>query len=205
MTIVTKVGFLRGADQSWVPAHGADQLRDAVHVNLRNLQLDRLDVVNLRAPGVAGPDGSSIADALATLVRLKEQGLVRYIGLSNVNAQQTPEAQQLTAIVWVQNHYNLVQRSDDALIDTLAAQGVAYVPFFPLGGFSPLQSDTLSAVAGTLGATTPMQVALAWLLHRAPNILVIPGTSSMAHLRENVAAGSLRLDAATMARLNDMS
>lgn len=204
LTIVSKIGFLRGADQSWVPAQAPDQLRDAVHANLRHLQLDALDVVNLRAPGLDGPDGSSIGAALAALVRLKEQGLVRYIGLSNVDAHQVAEAQQITPIVCVQNHYNLVRRNDDALIDTLAGQGIAYVPFFPLGGFSPLQSATLNTVAASLDAT-PMQVALAWLLHRAPNLLVIPGTSSLAHLRENVAAGNLRLDAATMATLNSLS
>jgi pyridoxine 4-dehydrogenase len=203
LTIVTKIGFLRGADQSWVPAASAQQLRDAVHDNLRNLQLEALDVVNLRAGGVAGPDGSSIGEALGTLVRLKEEGLIRHIGLSNVDAQQVAEARQISEIVCVQNLYNLINRGDDALIDTLAAQGIAYVPFFPLGGFTPLQSETLTQVAAALQAT-PMQVALAWLLQRAPNILVIPGTSSVAHLRENVAAGALRLDASALAALNTM-
>ncbi|ASU38949.1 oxidoreductase [Herbaspirillum sp. meg3] len=201
LTIVTKIGFVRGEDQSWIPAASAEQLRAAVHDNLRNLQLDALDVVNLRAPGLEGPDGSSIAEALTTLVKMKEEGLIRHIGLSNVNAKQITEAQQITDIVCVQNMYNLAARGDDALIDTLAAQGIAYVPFFPLGGFSPLQSDTLTRVAASVQAT-PMQVALAWLLQRAPNILVIPGTSSVAHLRENVAAGALQLDAATVAALN---
>jgi aryl-alcohol dehydrogenase-like predicted oxidoreductase len=200
LTIVTKIGFLRGADASWQPAASPQQLRDAVHDNLRNLGLDHLDVVNLRAPGLEGPDGSSIAESLATMLRLKEEGLIRHIGLSNVDAQQVAEAQRITDIVCVQNHYNLAHRGDDALIDTLAAQGIAYVPFFPLGGFSPLQSDALTQAAAALQAT-PMQVALAWLLQRSPNMLVIPGTSSVAHLRENVAAGTLRLDVATLAAL----
>lgn len=203
LTIVTKVGFLRGEDQSWQLAASPQQLRDAVHANLRNLQLDVLDVVNLRAPGVAGPDGSSISESLSVLVRLKEEGLIRHIGVSNVDAKQVAEAQTITDIVCVQNHYNLVHRGDDALIDALAAQGIAYVSFFPLGGFSPLQSDTLNQVAASLQAT-PMQVALAWLLQRSPNILVIPGTSSVAHLRENIAAGALQLDAQALAALNAM-
>jgi pyridoxine 4-dehydrogenase len=187
LTIVTKIGFLRGDDQSWVPATAPAQLREAVHSNLRNLGLDVLDVVNLRAPGVAGPDGSSIAATLEVMLKLKQEGLIRHIGLSNVDAQQVAEAQQMTEIVCVQNHYNLVQRGDDDLIDALAAQGIAYVPFFPLGGFTPLQSDVLTQVAASMQAR-PMQVALAWLLQRSPNMLVIPGTSSLAHLRENVAA-----------------
>lgn len=203
LTIVTKIGFVRGADQSWIPAASAQQLRDAVHDNLRNLGLEVLDVVNLRAPGLAGADGSSIGEALSTLVRLQDEGLIRHIGLSNVNAQQVAEAQQIADIVCVQNLYNLAQRGDDALIDTLAAQGIAYVPFFPLGGFTPLQSASLTQVAATLQAT-PMQVALAWLLQRAPNMLVIPGTSSVAHLRENIAAGALQLDAASLQSLNAM-
>jgi aryl-alcohol dehydrogenase-like predicted oxidoreductase len=203
LTIVTKIGFRRGEDQSWLPAASAQELRAAVHDNLRNLGLDVLDVVNLRAPGMMGADGSSISEALATMVRLKEEGLIRHIGLSNVNAQQVAEARRITDIVCVQNHYNLAQRGDDALIDELAAQGIAYVPYFPLGGFTPLQSDALAQAAAALQAN-PMQVALAWLLQRAPNILVIPGTSSVAHLRENVAAGALRPDAATLAALNAM-
>jgi aryl-alcohol dehydrogenase-like predicted oxidoreductase len=203
LTIVTKIGFRRGEDQSWLPAASAQELRAAVHDNLRNLGLDVLDVVNLRAPGMMGADGSSISEALATMVGLKEEGLIRHIGLSNVNAQQVAEARRITDIVCVQNHYNLAQRGDDALIDELAAQGIAYVPYFPLGGFTPLQSDALAQAAAALQAN-PMQVALAWLLQRAPNILVIPGTSSVAHLRENVAAGALRLDAATLAALNAM-
>lgn len=201
LTLVTKIGFRRGADGAWLPAASSAELRSAVHDNLRHLGLERLDVVNLRAPGPAAPDGSSIADALGTLVRLQEEGLVRHIGLSNVNAAQFAEGDAIAPIVCVQNHYNLAHRDDDALIDLLAARGIAYVPFFPLGGFTPLQSDTLTAVAARLAAT-PMQVALAWLLQRAPNMLVIPGTSSLAHLRENVAAASLQLDAAALAALN---
>jgi pyridoxine 4-dehydrogenase len=203
LTIVTKIGFRRGDDQSWLPAASAQELRSAVHDNLRNLGLDVLDVVNLRAPGMLGADGSSISEPLATMVRLKEEGLIRHIGLSNVNAQQVAEARQITDIVCVQNHYNLAHRGDDALIDELAAQGIAYVPYFPLGGFTPLQSDALAQAAAAL-EVNPMQVALAWLLQRAPNMLVIPGTSSVAHLHENVAAGALRLDAATLAALNAM-
>lgn len=203
VTLVTKIGHKRGADASWLPAMSAQELRDAVHDNLHNLGLERLDVVNLRAPGLAGPDGSSISETLGTLVRLQEEGLVRHIGLSNVDAQQLAEGQKMAQIVCVQNYYNLAHRDDDAMIDALAAQGIAYVPFFPLGGFSPLQSTTLTDVATRLQAT-PMQVALAWLLQRSPNILVIPGTSSVAHLRENVAAGALQLDAAALAALNAM-
>jgi len=203
LTLVTKIGFRRGADGAWLPAASSAELRSAVHDNLRHLGLERLDVVNLRAPGPAAPDGSSIADALGTLVRLQEEGLVRHIGLSNVNAAQFAEGDAIAPIVCVQNHYNLAHRDDDALIDLLAARGIAYVPFFPLGGFTPLQSDTLTAVAARLAAT-PMQVALAWLLQRAPNMLVIPGTSSLAHLRENVAAASLQLDAAALAALNTL-
>jgi aryl-alcohol dehydrogenase-like predicted oxidoreductase len=203
LTIVTKIGFARGADQSWLPAASPQQLRDAVHDNLRNLQLDALDVVNYRAPGVQGPDGSSIGEAIAAMARLKEEGLIRHIGVSNVTAEQVVEARSITGIVCVQNQYNLAQRGDDLLIDTLAAQGIAYVPFFPLGGFSPLQSDALTRAAAAMDAQ-PMQVALAWLLQRSPNILVIPGTSSVAHLRDNVAAGALRLDADTLAILNAM-
>jgi len=201
LTIVTKIGFLRGEDASWHPAASPQQLRDAVHDNLRNLGLDALDVVNLRAPGLEGPDGSSLGESLAAMVRLKDEGLIRHIGLSNVDAQQVAEAQRITDIVCVQNHYNLAHRGDDALIDTLAAQGIAYVPFFPLGGFSPLQSDALTQAAAALQAT-PMQVALAWLLQRSPNMLVIPGTSSVAHLRENITAGALQLDPTTLAALS---
>ncbi len=202
LTIVTKVGFRRGDDKSWIMAQGANELREAVHDNLRNLQLDVLDVVNLRVPpGVGAPDGSSIAAPLETLIRLKDDGLIKHIGISNVNAQQVEEAQLMTDIICVQNEYNLAQRRDDMLIDELAIKSIAYVPFFPLGGFTPLQSDTLTQVATTVGAT-PMQVALAWLLHRSPNILVIPGTSSVGHLRENFAAGNLVLEQSALAALN---
>lgn len=201
LTIVSKIGFVRGEDQSWIPAAAPRQLRDAVHDNLRNLRLEVLDVVNFRAPGVAGPDGSSIGEAIEVLEGLRKEGLIRHIGISNVDARQVAEAQQRAQIVCVQNHYNLVHRSDDALIDALASQGIAYVPFFPLGGFSPLQSQALTQVAAAVQAK-PMQVALAWLLQRAPNILVIPGTSSVAHLRENVEAGGLLLDEAALAALN---
>ena len=203
LTIVTKIGFVRGADQSWLPAASAAQLRAAVHDNLRNLGLEALDVVNYRAPGLQGPDDSPIGEAIAAMLRLQEEGLIRHIGVSNVTARQVAEAQAVAPIVCVQNQYNLAHRGDDALIDALAAQGIADVPFFPLGGFSPLQSDALTRAAAAMGAQ-PMQVALAWLLRRAPNILVIPGTSSVAHLRDNVAAGALKLDQATLAALNAM-
>lgn len=199
--LVTKIGFLRAPDGAWVPAAAPQQLRDAVHSNLINLGVEALDLVNLRAPGLDGADGSSIGASLEVLAGLQREGLVRHIGLSNVNADQVAEAQRIVPIACVQNHYNLAHRGDDALIDTLAAQGIAYVPFFPLGGFSPLQSNTLNEVAAAAGAT-PMGVALAWLLQRSPNILVIPGTSSVAHLRENAAAGSLRLDASAVAALD---
>ena len=201
LVIVTKIGFRRGEDQSWIPAPSADELRSAVHDNLRNLGVETLDVVNLRAQGVAGPEGESLAEALYTLVKMQRDGLIRHIGLSNVNAQQVEEALSITPIVCVQNLYNLAKRDDDALLDTLTARGIAFVPFFPLGGFTPLQSDTLQSVADRLHVPA-MQVALAWLLHRAPNVLVIPGTSSVAHLEENIAAGALRLDAATLAELD---
>jgi len=203
LTIVTKVGFMRGADQSWFPAASPQQLRDAVHSNLRNLGLDVLDVVNLRAPGIAGPDGSSIGEALSALVEMKKEGLIRHGVMSKVDIGEVSEVQQVIDIVCVQNHYNLAHRNDDVLIDALAVQRIAYVPFFPLGGFTPLQSDTLSNVAASSNATS-MQVALAWLLQRSPNILVIPGTSSVAHLRENIAAGSLQLDADALDALNKM-
>ena len=202
LVIVTKIGARRGADASWLPAESPDELRQAVHDNLRNLGLDVLDVVNLRIMGsIHGPSEGSVAERLAVLAELQQQGLVRHIGLSNVTPVQVAEARAICDIVCVQNHYNLVHRADDALIDDLAGHGIAYVPFFPLGGFTPLQSSALSNVAQQLG-TTPMQVALAWLLHRAPNILLIPGTSSVAHLRENLAAASLALPADAMAALN---
>ncbi|MFC4314501.1 aldo/keto reductase family oxidoreductase [Steroidobacter flavus] len=202
LTIVTKIGALRGADGSWNPAFSAEQLTQAVHDNLRNLGLDVLDVVNLRAMfDVHGPAEGSIEAPLQTLAELQRQGLVRHIGLSNVTSKQVAEARRIARIVCVQNQYNLAHRSDDALIDELAAARTAYVPFFPLGGFSPLQSDELASVAIQLSAT-PMQVALAWLLQRSPNILLIPGTSSVEHLRENLAAAHLRLPAEALQTLD---
>lgn len=205
LTLVTKIGARRGTDASWLPAFSAQELTQAVHDNLRNLQLDVLDVVNLRIMFSAhGPAEGSIEEPLTTLVELQRQGLVRHIGLSNVTATQIAQAQSITPIVCVQNLYNIVNRSDDALIDELAEQGIAYVPFFPLGGFTPLQSSGLQVVADSMGAT-PMQVALAWLLKRSPNILLIPGTSSVAHLRENLAAGDLVLPDDALAALNALA
>jgi len=205
LTLVTKIGARRGTDASWLPAFSAQELTQAVHDNLRNLQLDVLDVVKLRIMFSAhGPAEGSIEEPLTTLVELQRQGLVRHIGLSNVTATQIAQAQSITPIVCVQNLYNIVNRSDDALIDELAEQGIAYVPFFPLGGFTPLQSSGLQVVADSLGAT-PMQVALAWLLKRSPNILLIPGTSSVAHLRENLAAGDLMLPDDALAALNALA
>lgn len=193
LVIVTKIGARRGQDASWIPAFAPDELRQAVHDNLRNLGLDVLDVVNLRAIfSVHGLAEGSIEAPLTVLADLQQQGLVRHIGLSNVTPAQLAEGRRLCAIACVQNHYNLAQRADDEMIDGLARDGIAYVPYFPLGGFSPLQSSILSEVAQRLGATT-MQVALAWLLRRAPNILPIPGTSSVAHLRENLSAAPLDL------------
>ena len=193
LVIVTKIGAKRGEDKSWMPAFAPEALVQAVHDNLRNLGLDVLDVVNLRIMfDTHGPAEGSIEAPLAILAGLQQQGLVRHIGLSNVTSTQIAEARRIAEIVCVQNQYNLAHRDDDALIDDLARDGIAYVPFFPLGGFSPLQSSTLSEVAAGLGAT-PMQVALAWLLRRSPNILLIPGTSSVAHLRENLAAAELDL------------
>lgn len=202
LTLVTKIGAVRGADASWKPAFSAADLTQAVHDNLRNLGLDVLDVVNLRIMfDVHGPAEGSIEAPLTALAALQQQGLVRHIGLSNVTPTQVAEGRAITDIVCVQNQYNLAHRGDDALIDTLAADGIAYVPFFPLGGFSPLQSTALSDVAAELGAT-PMQVALAWLLQRSPNILLIPGTSSVAHLHENLAAASLTLPDRALAALD---
>jgi pyridoxine 4-dehydrogenase len=200
LVIVTKVGARRGADASWLPAQSPDELRSAVEDNLRNLGVDALDVVNLRV-GVATVADESIAERVGVLVELKQRGLVKHIGLSNVTPKQFAEARAATEIVCVQNHYNLAHRADDAFIDQLASDGVAYVPFFPLGGFAPLQSSTLSEVARSLEAT-PLQVALAWLLQRAPNILLIPGTSSLAHLRENLKAAELSLPRTAVERLN---
>lgn len=193
LVIVTKVGARRGADKSWMPAFSREELTKAIHDNLRNLGLDVIDVVNLRLMfSVYGPAEGSLEAPLTVLADLQRQGLIRHIGLSNATATQIAEGRGITRIVCVQNQYNLAHRDDDALIDDLARDGVAYVPFFPLGGFSPLQSSTLSDVAARLNAT-PMQVALAWLLRRAPNILLIPGTSSVGHLRENLAAAELIL------------
>ncbi|MBV9118876.1 MAG: aldo/keto reductase family oxidoreductase [Acetobacteraceae bacterium] len=193
LVIVTKIGARRGGDGSWLPAYSAEELTQAVRDNLRNRALDVLDVVNLRIMFDArGPAEGSIEAPLAVLAELQRQGLVRHIGLSNVTPAQVAGGRQMAEIVCVQNQYNLAHRTDDALIDDLARDGIAYVPFFPLGGFNPLQSSTLSDVARRLDAT-PMQVALAWLLRRASNILVIPGTSSVAHLRENLAAAELEL------------
>ncbi|EQA4279571.1 aldo/keto reductase family oxidoreductase [Cronobacter dublinensis] len=205
LTIVTKVGAKRGNDGSWNPAFSAEELTQAVHDNLRNLKLDTLDVVNLRAMfDVHGPAEGSIEAPLAALVKLKEQGLIKHIGLSNVTPAQVAEARTITPICCVQNMYNIVHRNDEALIDELAAAGIAYVPFFPLGGFSPLQSSTLENIAAQLSAT-PMQVALAWLLHRAQNILLIPGTGSVAHFYENSKATELTLSQETLAALNQLA
>jgi pyridoxine 4-dehydrogenase len=193
LVIVTKVGVHRPDDGSWSPAISRQELIAAVHDNLRNLKLDALDVVNLRMWGDGhGPSEASLAEPLTVLAELKEQGLIRYLGLSNVMPKQVTEAQTITEIVCVQNMYNVAHRDDDALIDQLVQQGIAYVPFFPLGGFTPLQSSTLASVAESLGATT-MQVAIAWLLQRSPNILLIPGTSSIEHLRENIKGADLQL------------
>ena len=201
LVIVTKLGARRGADASWIPARGRQDLIDGTHDNLRNLGLDALDVVNLRVGGMMAPEEGSIEEPLTALAELKEKKLIKHIGLSNVNSAQLAEAQKITEIVCIQNMYNVAQRTDDALIDDLAAQGIAYVPFFPLGGFSPLQSSTLDKVAAELEAT-PMQVALAWLLHRSPNILLIPGTGSLGHLRENLKAAELVIPAAVLAELD---
>jgi pyridoxine 4-dehydrogenase len=201
LVIVTKVGARRGADKSWIHALSRQELIDAVHDNLRNLGLDTLDAVNLRVGGVMGPSDGSIEEPLTVLADLKRQGLIRHLGLSNVTPGQLAEAQKISDIVCVQNLYNVAQRNDDGFIDDLAKQGIAYVPFFPLGGFSPLQSSELNAVAASLDAT-PMQVALAWLLHRSPNILLIPGTSSLKHLRENLAAATLQLPPKALADLD---
>lgn len=205
LVIVTKIGARRGADASWLPAMSAAELTQAVHDNLRNLGLDALDVVNLRSlhGGHLGPDEGPLEEQLSVLVDLQRQGLVRHIGLSNVTGKQVADARRICEVVCVQNHYNVAHRADDALVDELARVGIAYVPFFPLGGFTPLQSTTLSSVAQRLGAT-PMQVALAWLLRRAPNILLIPGTSSVAHLQENLAAAELHLPDDAMTALNGL-
>jgi pyridoxine 4-dehydrogenase len=205
LVIVTKISARRGADGSWLSAFSPQELTQAVHDNLKNLGLDVLEVVNLRSMfNVHHPAEGSLEAPVTVLADLQRQGLVRHIGLSNVTAAQVAEGRRICEIVCVQNHYNLVHRADDALIDDLNRHGIAYVPFFPLGGFTPLQSATLSHVADRLGAT-PMQVALAWLLRRAPNILLIPGTSSIAHLRENLAAAEVTLSPETMAELQGIA
>jgi len=201
LVIVTKVGARRGSDKSWIHALSRQELMDAVHDNLRNLGLDHLDVVNLRVGGISEPGQESIEEPLSVLVELKREGLIRHIGLSNISPQQLAEAQAMTEIVCVQNFYNVAHRNDDAFIDKLAAQGIAYVPFFPLGGFTPLQSSALDAAAASL-EVTPMQVALAWLLQRSPNILLIPGTSSLEHLRKNLQSSMLQIPAEVIADLD---
>ena len=203
LVIVTKVGARRGEDKSWVHALSRQELADAVHDNLRNLGRDTLDVVNLRVGGVMGPSEGSIEEPLTVLAELKRQGLIRQLGLSNVSPEQLAEAQTIAEIVCVQNLYNLAHRNDDGFINDLAGQRIAYVPFFPLGGFSPLQSSALDAAAASLQAT-PMQVALAWLLQRSPNVLLIPGTSSVKHLRENLNAATLHLPSGMIADLDSI-
>ena len=201
LVIVTKLGATRGGDKSWIPALSPQALLHGAHDNLRNLGIDRLDIVNLRVGGAMGPVEGSIEEPLTALVELKQKGLIDQIGLSNVTPQQLTEAQRLTDIVCVQNLYNIAHRNDDAFIDALANRGIAYVPFFPLGGFTPLQSSALDSVAASVKATS-MQVALAWLLQRSPNILLIPGTSSLKHLRENLSAANLELPPNAIALLN---
>jgi pyridoxine 4-dehydrogenase len=204
LVIVTKVGARRAEDKSWPHALSPQELTDAVHDNLRNLGLDVLDVVNLRVGGLAGPSDQTIEEPLTVLADLKRQGLIRHLGLSNVSPAQLAEAQTITRIVCIQNLYNVAHRHDDSFIDDLSRQGIAYVPFFPLGGFTPLQSSTLDAAAATLHAT-PMQVAQAWLLQRSPNILLIPGTSSVEHLRENLKAATLQLPSNLITTLDAIS
>ena len=204
LVIVTKVGARRGADASWLHARSRQEIIDAVHDNLRNLGRDSLQIVNLRLGGFAAPEEAPFEEPLTALAELQQQGLVQHIGLSTVSPRQLAAAQAITEIVCIQNFYNLAQRGDDRFIDDLAAQGIAYVPYFPLGGFSPLQSDVLTSVAASMGAA-PMQVALAWLLHRAPHILLIPGTSSAGHLRENLAAAKLALSPETIAQLDQIA
>lgn len=203
LVIVTKLGARRGADASWIPALSRQELIDGTHDNLKNLGLDALDVVNLRVGGLLEPSEGSIEEQVTVLAELQRQGQIRYIGLSNVTAKQVAEAQAITEIVCVQNFYNVAQRKDDTFIDDLASQGIAYVPFFPLGGFTPLQSSALDAAAASL-KVTPLQLALAWLLHRSPNILLIPGTSSRKHLRENLKGASLRIPNELLADLDSI-
>jgi aryl-alcohol dehydrogenase-like predicted oxidoreductase len=202
--IVTKVGARRDAEGGWPHARSPEELRQAVHENLENLGLDVLDVVNLRMGGLDSPEPGSIAEQFTALAQMQQEGLIRHLGVSTVNAEQIAEAQSIAPVVCVQNFYNVANRADDELIDSLATQGIAYVPYFPLGGFSPLQSGALDAVAGRL-ETTAMAVALAWLLQRSPNILLIPGTSSVSHLRENVAGAGLTLAEEDLSELNSIA
>jgi aryl-alcohol dehydrogenase-like predicted oxidoreductase len=204
LVIVTKVGAKRDDQGGWPHARTPDELRSAVHDNLRNLGVDTLDVVNLRWGGLDAPEPGSIAEGFGALAELQQEGLIKHLGLSTVNADQIAEAQAIAPVVCVQNFYNVANRSDDALIDDLSGQGIAYVPYFPLGGFNPLQSGALDAVAARL-QTRPMAVALAWLMQRSPNILLIPGTSSVAHLRENVAGAGLELSADDLAELDGIA
>jgi pyridoxine 4-dehydrogenase len=205
LVIVTKVGGRRGTDGSWLHARSRQEIIDAVHDNLRNLGLDALQVMNLRLGGFAAPEDEPFEEPLSALAELKQQGLVQHIGLSTVSPRQLAEARAITEIVCIQNLYNVAQRGDDRFIDDLAAQGIAYVPYFPLGGFSPLQSAALNAAAAASLRATPMQVALAWLLQRAPNILLIPGTSSIGHLLENLAAATLELPPETISELDNIA
>ncbi len=202
--IVTKVGALRDAKGGWPQARSPEQLRQAVHDNLDNLRLDVLEVVNLRVGGLDSPTRGSIAEPFTALAQMQQEGLIKHLGISTASAEQIAEAQSIAPVVCVQNFYNIAHRTDDDLIDSLAAQGIAYVPYFPLGGFTPLQSDTLTAVAARLGAT-PMAVALAWLLQRSPNVLLIPGTSSVDHLRENVAGAALTIPPQELDELNGIA
>ncbi|ATE57582.1 MULTISPECIES: oxidoreductase [Actinosynnema] len=201
LVLVTKVGYVRNEAKDWVPAHGSDQLREAVHSNLRTLGVDRIDVVNLRVGGPHGPEDRDVEREFTVLAELREQGLIGELGVSNATRSQLDQARSIAPVACVQNMYNIAQREDDALLDHTTAEGIAYVPFFPLGGFSPLQHAALASVAERHGATD-RQVALAWLLHRAPNVLLIPGTSSVRHLEENTAAGQLRLSEQDMADLD---
>lgn len=203
LVLVTKLGARRGSDASWIPALSRQELIDGAHDNLRNLGLDHLDVVNLRVGGFTEPTEGSIEEPLRALADLKRQGIIRHIGLSNVTPKQLKQAQSITEIVCIQNFYNVAQRKDDAFIDNLAAQRIAYVPFFPLGGFSPLQSSELDAAAASMRVTS-MQLALAWLLQRSPNVLLIPGTSSLGHLRENLKAATLQIPAKVLTQLNSL-
>jgi pyridoxine 4-dehydrogenase len=201
LVIVTKVGARRGDDKSWIHARGRQELIDAVHDNLRNLGLDALDIVNLRMGGMSDPVEGTIAPQMETLAELQQQGLIKHIGVSTMSATQIKEAQEIAPVVCVQNFYNVAQRGDDALVEDLAKQGIPYVPYFPLGGFTPLQSGVLDEVAKDL-SKTPMQVALAWLLHRSPNVLLIPGTGSLGHLRQNLSAAELVLPVEVIAKLD---